>query len=143
MLCETLQYLKHCDEIMVIQEGKIAERGKHEDLMVHEGYYGSMISQFHASTSYTAATGNKIMGLNNWELLQCTKLRPIRLSSGRQFIIGYVVWEWHNIQHIHCDITSVIIRLIVTSQQNNNEMPSCQQWVAERIWWDRLYLFRL
>ncbi|OWF39711.1 multidrug resistance-associated protein 5-like [Mizuhopecten yessoensis] len=58
LVTHQLQYLKHCDEILVIGEGKIAERGHHYDLIDRNGYYGSMMGQFHATTSHNAATGD-------------------------------------------------------------------------------------
>ncbi|XP_069129781.1 ATP-binding cassette sub-family C member 5-like [Argopecten irradians] len=57
LVTHQLQYLRHCDEIVVIKEGKIAERGHHADLISQDGYYGSMMGQFHATTSHNAATG--------------------------------------------------------------------------------------
>ncbi|XP_060080895.1 ATP-binding cassette sub-family C member 5-like [Ylistrum balloti] len=58
LVTHQLQYLHHCDEILVIEEGKIAERGQHDDLIARNGYYGSMMGQFHATTSHNAATGD-------------------------------------------------------------------------------------
>ncbi|XP_033742889.1 multidrug resistance-associated protein 5-like isoform X2 [Pecten maximus] len=58
LVTHQLQYLRHCDEIVVIEEGKIAERGHHDDLIARDGYYGSMMGQFHTTTSHNAATGN-------------------------------------------------------------------------------------
>ncbi|XP_060080880.1 ATP-binding cassette sub-family C member 5-like isoform X2 [Ylistrum balloti] len=58
LVTHQLQYMRHCDEILVIEEGKIAERGQHEDLIAQNGYYGSMMGQFHATTSHNAATGD-------------------------------------------------------------------------------------
>ncbi|XP_069129780.1 ATP-binding cassette sub-family C member 5-like [Argopecten irradians] len=59
LVTHQLQYLRHCDEIVVIEEGKIAERGHHADLISQDGYYGSMMGQFHTTTSHNAATGDK------------------------------------------------------------------------------------
>ncbi|XP_033742886.1 multidrug resistance-associated protein 5-like [Pecten maximus] len=58
LVTHQLQYLRHCDEIMVFAEGKIAERGHHDDLIARDGYYGSMMGQFHATTSHNAAKGD-------------------------------------------------------------------------------------
>lgn len=44
------QYLKHCDEIMVMENGEFVEQGKHDDLITLNGYYSSMMKQFHQST---------------------------------------------------------------------------------------------
>ncbi|XP_077981991.1 ATP-binding cassette sub-family C member 5-like [Glandiceps talaboti] len=38
-----LQYLSQCDEILVMKEGRIAERGRHEDLMKQGGEYSFLI----------------------------------------------------------------------------------------------------
>lgn len=45
-----LQYLKYCDEIMVMENGVFVEQGKHDDLITLNGYYSSMMKQFHKST---------------------------------------------------------------------------------------------
>ncbi|XP_061163776.1 ATP-binding cassette sub-family C member 5-like [Saccostrea echinata] len=45
-----LQYLKHCDEILVMQNGVFVERGKHDSLISSAGYYDSMMKQFHQVT---------------------------------------------------------------------------------------------
>lgn len=42
------QYLQFCDEIVVIENGKITERGHHEELnQIGDGYYKSMIEKYH------------------------------------------------------------------------------------------------
>ncbi|XP_077987901.1 ATP-binding cassette sub-family C member 5-like [Glandiceps talaboti] len=38
-----LQYLSQCDEILVMKEGEIVERGKHDDLMTKGGEYAFLI----------------------------------------------------------------------------------------------------
>ncbi|XP_056005289.1 ATP-binding cassette sub-family C member 5-like [Ostrea edulis] len=40
-----LQYLSSCDGIIVITDGEITERGKHEELMQQEGEYASLINR--------------------------------------------------------------------------------------------------
>ncbi|XP_061171411.1 ATP-binding cassette sub-family C member 5-like [Saccostrea echinata] len=42
-----LQYLSSCDGIIVIKDGMITERGKHEDLMKQEGEYSSLINRYY------------------------------------------------------------------------------------------------
>ncbi|XP_069129777.1 ATP-binding cassette sub-family C member 5-like isoform X2 [Argopecten irradians] len=59
LVTHQLQYLKHCDEIVVMEEGRIAEHGSHETLLEAGGYYSSMMGQFHATSAFTAATGNE------------------------------------------------------------------------------------
>ncbi|OWF39710.1 multidrug resistance-associated protein 5-like [Mizuhopecten yessoensis] len=59
LVTHQLQYLKHCDEILVMAEGRIAEHGSHEYLLDCGGYYGSMMGQFHATSAFTAATGKE------------------------------------------------------------------------------------
>lgn len=39
VIAHRLSTIQHADEIIVIQNGQIAERGKHVDLMVHDGIY--------------------------------------------------------------------------------------------------------
>ncbi|KAJ8310786.1 hypothetical protein KUTeg_012651 [Tegillarca granosa] len=42
-----LQYLSHCDGIIVMADGSITERGKHEDLMAKKGEYSNLITTFY------------------------------------------------------------------------------------------------
>ena len=48
---QTLQYLKHCDEIVVFEDGGIVERGHHDELMDGNGYYKNMMDKFHYHTN--------------------------------------------------------------------------------------------
>ncbi|XP_060080913.1 ATP-binding cassette sub-family C member 5-like [Ylistrum balloti] len=56
LVTHQLQYLKHCDEILVMEEGRIVENGSHESLLEFGGYYSSMMGQFHATSAFTATT---------------------------------------------------------------------------------------
>ncbi|XP_078324316.1 ATP-binding cassette sub-family C member 5-like [Crassostrea virginica] len=51
-----LQYLKHCDEILVMEKGDFVEKGKHEELLSLNGYYSSMMKQFHQATDNPSKT---------------------------------------------------------------------------------------
>ncbi|XP_060065904.1 ATP-binding cassette sub-family C member 5-like [Ylistrum balloti] len=56
LVTHQLQYLKDCDEILVMEEGRIAENGSHESLLEHGGYYSKMIGQYHATSTFTTTT---------------------------------------------------------------------------------------
>ena len=42
----SFQYLKHCDEVMVVEDGRIAEHGTHAELLANEGIYTEMFRIF-------------------------------------------------------------------------------------------------
>ncbi|XP_077869660.1 ATP-binding cassette sub-family C member 5-like [Saccoglossus kowalevskii] len=42
-----LQYLNGCDEILVMQGGRIHESGTHKQLMTSDGHYANLIKRFH------------------------------------------------------------------------------------------------
>ncbi|XP_069104067.1 ATP-binding cassette sub-family C member 5-like isoform X2 [Argopecten irradians] len=43
-----LQYLRHCDGIVVMSDGKITESGVHDELTKHNGEYASLISRYYS-----------------------------------------------------------------------------------------------
>ncbi len=43
IIAHRLSTIRHADEIVVLQEGKIAERGKHDDLMQQNGIYSRLV----------------------------------------------------------------------------------------------------
>lgn len=45
-----LQYLKHCDEVIVVEDGRIAEKGTHSELLSRDGIYTEMIRIFDETT---------------------------------------------------------------------------------------------
>ena len=42
IIAHRLSTIIHADEILVLKDGEIVERGKHEDLISHEGVYNNM-----------------------------------------------------------------------------------------------------
>nr|XP_022286886.1 multidrug resistance-associated protein 5-like isoform X2 [Crassostrea virginica] len=55
-----LQYLSSCDEIIVIKDGMIAERGKHQALMEQNGEYSSLINRFYTQEDVEETTDDPI-----------------------------------------------------------------------------------
>ena len=43
VIAHRLSTIQHADEIIVMQEGKIIERGKHEQLLIQEGAYRKLV----------------------------------------------------------------------------------------------------
>ena len=44
VIAHRLSTVRHADEIIVLHEGKIAERGKHEDLIQQNGIYNKLVT---------------------------------------------------------------------------------------------------
>ncbi|XP_033753179.1 multidrug resistance-associated protein 5-like [Pecten maximus] len=50
LVTHQLQYLKHCDEIYVMDDGKISEHGTHEALLSMNGHYAKLMDQFDSTS---------------------------------------------------------------------------------------------
>ncbi|XP_060552552.1 ATP-binding cassette sub-family C member 5-like [Ruditapes philippinarum] len=50
LVTHQLQYLKHCDEVIVMEEGCIEEKGQHHELLASNGLYTSMFKIFDKTT---------------------------------------------------------------------------------------------
>ncbi|XP_060080912.1 ATP-binding cassette sub-family C member 5-like [Ylistrum balloti] len=53
LVTHQLQYLKHCDEIYVMNDGAIAEFGTHESLLTLDGLYTIMVEQYNSNMNFT------------------------------------------------------------------------------------------
>lgn len=52
MIAHRLQTVVHADQILVMQKGKIAERGNHSKLMKKDGIYAKMFREYENSVSW-------------------------------------------------------------------------------------------
>lgn len=55
-----LSMVRDCDQILVVQDGQIAERGTHEELMVNDGWYARMYRLQMALPEYEATESNDV-----------------------------------------------------------------------------------
>jgi len=59
IIAHRISALKHADEIIVMDEGTIVQRGTHHQLMAEEGIYASLYSIQEEGTRYVEGSGNR------------------------------------------------------------------------------------
>ncbi|GCC24840.1 ATP-binding cassette sub-family C member 12 isoform X1 [Chiloscyllium punctatum] len=60
LVTHQLQYLEHCDEILLLEDGKIKEKGKHELLMNENGHYASLINNYQMNQPNNSEENNVV-----------------------------------------------------------------------------------
>ncbi|XP_078400455.1 ATP-binding cassette sub-family C member 12 [Cetorhinus maximus] len=60
LVTHQLQYLEHCDEIILLEDGKIKEKGKHELLMNENGHYANLINNYQMNQPNSSEENNTI-----------------------------------------------------------------------------------
>jgi ATP-binding cassette subfamily B protein len=55
MIAHRLKTVRNADQIIVVENGKIVQKGKHEELMMQEGIYKNFISGRKQAVSWKIA----------------------------------------------------------------------------------------
>ena len=55
MIAHRLKTVRHADQILVIENGKIAQKGTHDELMAQEGIYRNFVSDRKEAVSWKIA----------------------------------------------------------------------------------------
>ncbi|XP_021375923.1 multidrug resistance-associated protein 9-like [Mizuhopecten yessoensis] len=68
LVTHQLQYLKQCDDIYVMDDGKIAQHGTHESLLADNGHYTKLMEQFNSKMDYTSVIDDEHLAESNEDL---------------------------------------------------------------------------
>ncbi|XP_078066968.1 ATP-binding cassette sub-family C member 12 isoform X3 [Mustelus asterias] len=60
LVTHQLQYLEECDQIILLEDGKIKEKGKHELLMNKNGHYANLINNYQMNQPNSSEEDNMI-----------------------------------------------------------------------------------
>ena len=58
MIAHRLSTIKNCDHIIVLDKGKIAEQGKHDELLKKNGIYQTMWADYQSSIEWKVGAEN-------------------------------------------------------------------------------------
>ncbi|XP_067853674.1 ATP-binding cassette sub-family C member 12 [Heptranchias perlo] len=81
LVTHQLQYLEYCDEVLLLEDGKINEKGKHEALMSQNGHYASLISNYQMNQSKDSEDNNMMALSSEKGSLDATSLSSTRLKG--------------------------------------------------------------
>ncbi|XP_041047617.1 ATP-binding cassette sub-family C member 12 [Carcharodon carcharias] len=81
LVTHQLQYLEHCDEILLLEDGKIKEKGKHELLMNENGHYANLINNYQMNQPNSPEENNMIPPSSDFGNLDGTSPSSTRLKG--------------------------------------------------------------
>ncbi|XP_027135867.1 ATP-binding cassette sub-family C member 5 isoform X2 [Larimichthys crocea] len=130
-----LQYLVDCDDVILMREGSIVERGNHDDLMRLNRDYASMFNHFQlGDTPYIEAPSSRSGGSQRRSAEvksgSVKKNRRVIKEHGAEQPCGGVAWPVFRLYMAACGGSASCLLILVLFIFNVGSSAFCQWWLS-------------